>query len=399
MATIQTRKGKTGTSYRVGYYDEDGKFKFMPTMKNLEGAEKLAQIIEKRGYQAALRILGANQISKAGMTLEGWFRKYLERKAVNLEGGTIADYEREAKRTWLPRLGELPIDTITQQDVREWVQWQVKQETHRSKQRRAKATLAGIKPLPVPEYLAPKTIQNAHSNLSSVLEAAMYEEPPLIARNPAKKVELPSVGIENEKDIFTREEWEELYQVIPDHYKPFVAFLLVTGCRIGEATAVQVGDFNFNAGTVSILRAWKKARAGRTLGAPKTKRSRRVVMIDGWAMEAFKAHAEGRSSDELMFLAPRGGKIHPHRFNERQWHPALNKTTITKHLTPHSLRHTFASWQLMAGVAPQVVQFRLGHSDLSVTSKVYSHLLLDEQKTGAQVMSWKPTKAIEPPAA
>lgn len=395
MATIQTRKGKTGESYRVGYYDENGKFKFTPTFKNLAGAEKIASIIDKRGYKTALRVLGANQESNAGITLGEWFETYLARKAMKLEAGTVHDYRREAERTWLPRLGELPVDTITQQDVRDWIAWQVEQETHRSKQRRAKAKQAGVKPLPPVERMSPKTVRNAHSSLSSVLDTGLYEEPPLLTRNPAKKAELPPMNIEDEKEIFTREEWNEFYEALPQHYKPFVAFLLVTGTRIGEATAVQVGDFNFKAGTVSLVRAWKKAPSGRVLGTPKSKRSRRVVMIDGWAMEAFQKLAGDRPSDDLMFKAPRGGKIHPHRFNERQWHPTLEKTSIKKDLTPHSLRHTFASWQLMAGVPAQVVQFRLGHSDLSVTSKVYSHLLLEEQRSGAKVMSWEPKKEIE----
>lgn len=395
MATIQTRKGKTGESYRVGYYDDTGKFRFTPTFKNRAGAEKIADIIDKRGYKTALRIINANQEANTGVTLAEWFDTYLDRKAVKLEPATIHDYRNEAERTWLPKLGDLPISTITQQDVREWIQWQVQQETHRSKKKREKAKLAGIKPLPPVERVAPKTVRNAHSNLSSVLDAATYEEPPLLIRNPAKKAELPPLNIEEEKEIFTREEWDEFYAAMPDHYKPFIAFLLVSGTRIGEATAVRVGDFNFKAGTVSLVRAWKKGVGARVIGTPKSKRSRRVVMIDGWAMDAFKKLAEGRDKDELMFVAPRGGQIHPHRFNERQWHPTLASTSIRKNLTPHSLRHTFASWQLMAGVPAQVVQFRLGHSDLSVTSKVYSHLLLEEQKSGAMAMSWEPKKALE----
>lgn len=395
MATIQTRKNKTGESYRVGYYDENGKFKFTPSFKKRAGAEKIAHIIETRGAEVALRLIGAKPKDDA-VTLREWFDKHLERKSLFLEAGTIAGYKAEAERTWLIRLGDLPLEAITRTDVYDWVRWQASQETHRSAQRRAREKSAGLKKLSPIEYVSPKTIQNAHALLSHALEKATYEEPPLIANNPAKGVDLPRESVVEEKPIFTRDEWNEFYSAMADYYKPFIAFLLVTGCRIGEATAVRVGDLNFKSNTVSVVRAWKKAATGRVIGAPKSARSRRVVMVDAKTMSAFADLCKDRDPSELLFIAPRGGRIHPHRFNERQWWPAMQRAGIDKHLTPHSLRHTFASWQLMAGTPPQVVQMRMGHSSLSTTSKVYAHLLLDAQQHGADAMALDDSPAVEP---
>ncbi|MGJ3402923.1 hypothetical protein [Glutamicibacter sp. Je.9.36] len=149
MATIQTRKNKTGETYRVGYYDENGKLKFTPTFKNKAGAEKIAHIVDTRGAEAALRLIGAKPKSNA-VTLREWFAKYLERKSLFLEAGTIAGYQAEAERTWLGRLGDLPIEAITRTDVYDWVRWQAEQETHRSKQRRVREKSAGMKkPSPI----------------------------------------------------------------------------------------------------------------------------------------------------------------------------------------------------------------------------------------------------------
>ena len=395
MATIQTRKGKTGESYRVGYYDENGKFKFTPSMKSYEGAERIAAIIDKRGHKVALRLLGVADKSDK-LTLADWFEQHLERKSIKLEEGTIAGYRSDANRTWLPRLGDFPIDTITKTDIEEWVRWQAQQETHRSKQRRAKHERAGIKPLPPKEFIAPKTIRNSYNTLFSVLDAAAHTDPPLIPRNPAKRVELPDNGIEEEKDIFTRDEWFTFYDAMDDHYKAFTRFLLVTGARLGEATAIRVGDLNQRAGTVSIVQAWKKAAKGQKLGTPKSARSRRVVMIDAQSMGIFADLAKDRPKDDLLFLAPRGGRIHGHRFVERQWWPTMQRAGIEKHMTPHSLRHTFASWQLMAGTPPQVVQMRLGHSNISTTSTIYAHILVEAQQHGADVMA---VERVTPPPA
>lgn len=392
MATIQTRKGVNGESYRVGYYDSDGKFKFTPTMKNREGAERIAGIIDKQGHVVALKVLGVQQRSDK-LTLEQWFRKHLERRAIHIEDGTIAGYEAEAARTWLPILGDYPLDTITKDAVIEWVTWQMKQPTARSVKRRERLKAAGVKPLPQLEYVSPKTVRNAHGLLSSVLQTAVDDD--LIPKNVAKSVPVPKDHVREEKAIFDREEWDRFYAAMADYYKPFTAFLLVTGCRIGEATAVRVGDLNFKANSVSIVRAWKKARNGQTMGTPKSQRSRRTILVDQQTMDAFKTLTIGRGADELLFLAPRGGRIYAHRFLERQWTDAMEKAGLSKHLTPHSLRHTFASWQLMKGTPAQVVQMRMGHESLATTSTIYAHLILADQDSGVTALGWKSPLELE----
>lgn len=370
MATIQARTGANGETYRVGYYDKSGKFRFTPTMKSRKGAERIAAIIEKQGYEVALNILQVRPASNVP-TLREWFQTFLDQRSISASPGTIAGYRREAERTWMPILGEYPLDAITRDIVIDWVAWQVKQPTDRSQKRHAREKAAGIKnPTPL-ELLSPKTVRSAHHTLSSALEAAVIADK--ITKNPARGVPLPKDNKEDEKEIFTREEWSRFYSAMDDYYKPFTAFLILSGCRMGEATAVRVGDFNFTSNTVSILQAWKKGESGQVMGTPKSRRSRRTIMIDARAMSEFRELAKGRNKDDLMFLAPRGGRIYGHRFLERQWNKALQDSGITKHLTPHSVRHTFASWQLMAGVSPQIVQSRLGHENLTTTSAVYPH--------------------------
>lgn len=76
-----------------------------------------------------------------------------------------------------------------------------------------------------------------------------------IPRNPAKGVPLPQDEQEDEKDIFSRDEWDRFCAAMQDRYKPFITYMLVTACRIGAATAVQVRDLNFRTNTVSVVRA------------------------------------------------------------------------------------------------------------------------------------------------
>ncbi|MCV7588810.1 tyrosine-type recombinase/integrase [Micrococcus luteus] len=83
--------------------------------------------------------------------------------------------------------------------------------------------------------------------------------------------------------------------------------------------------------------------------------------------------------------------MHRTNFVERHWKPALAAAGITKDLSPHSARHTFASWALMEGVAPQIVQHRLGHESLETTSRRYAHLLLDAQRAAVDAIGWEPS--------
>src|SRR5690625_1913027 len=390
MATIQTRTTKDGVeSHRVGYY-EDGKLRWTPSMASIEGAKQIKKIIETQGHEIALEILQAQHESKT-MTLREWFPKHLAIRAIEVTDGTIAEYEREAERTWMPQLGDLPLDAITRQHVIEWVGRYMKQPTALSHRARDKAAEQG-KPLPPVETVKPKTVRNAHTLLSAVLQSAVESEH--VEKNVAHRVPLPKDDAEEEMDIFSPEEWDAFYTAMHDHFKAFIIFLLVTGLRMGEATGTRVRDLNPQALTVSVVKAWKKGRTKQEYGTPKSARSRRTIMIPQWAMDVFIRLARGKAPDDLLFTSVRGSRIYGSNFGERYFQPAVEAAGIRKSLTPHSLRHTFASWQLMKGVPQQVVQHRLGHESIATTSKVYAHLLLEAQEGATTVIDWKPPKEL-----
>ncbi|BDZ40779.1 site-specific integrase [Paraoerskovia sediminicola] len=332
----------------------------------LAEAKKFVRLIERAGPVAAQEVRQASTTSDLDSpTLRTYLGRHLARLEASATPGTVADYRRMAERTWLARLGDIPLDMLTRDAVVAWVAWQRQQTTRRG------------------TPYSTKSIANAHGLLSTVLAAAVDDE--LIARNPARGVRLPRDQHAPEMEIFTPSEWDAFYAAMDDHYRPLIAFLRGTGTRIGEATAVQVRDVNLDRGTVRIRRAWKKGAAGTYLGDTKTKRGNRTILLAPVVLERLAPLLEGRVADALVFTAAGGGQIHAHRFRERQWQRALDVAGITKRLTPHSLRHTHASELLTAGVSPHVVQHRLGHEDLSTTSRVYAHLLTDAQAAAVAV--------------
>src|SRR5699024_3528965 len=130
----------------------------------------------------------------------------------------------------------------------DFIAWYMKQPNQRSVDARAKAEREG-RPLPPIKPLRPMSGKNMHMVLSATIHTAM--EAGYISRNPAKGVPLPDDEVDEEKEIFSRDEWAAFYDAMQDHYKPMIAFMLVTGFRIGEVTAVRARDIKVANKTVA----------------------------------------------------------------------------------------------------------------------------------------------------
>jgi len=369
MASINRRQRTDGTEvWRVGYR-QGGRLCWTPTIGTAEGAVEMKGLIERLGPDAALAILrqrSGRDVERSAPLLRDWLERHLRLLEADATPGTVAEYRRMAARTGLPSRGPLPLDAITAETVREWVAWQRRQPARGGR------------------TYSPKSIRNAHGLLSSVLGSAVDAE--VIAKNPARGVRLPSDTTEHEMEVLTEEEWVRFIDAMDPHYRPLTRFLLAVGCRIGEATALQVRDLDLTRRTVRIRRAWKKGERGVYLGTTKTRRGVRTVALSPGMCDELGALAAGRAGEELVFTGKRGGRVQAQHYRNRQWERALVAAGITKPITPHGLRHTSASWLLAAGVSPIVVQHRLGHESLATTSKVYAHLLTDAQAAAVDVM-------------
>ncbi|WP_199036214.1 tyrosine-type recombinase/integrase [Glycomyces salinus] len=82
----------------------------------------------------------------------------------------------------------------------------------------------------------------------------------------------------------------------------------------------------------------------------------------------------GRDDGELVFTSPQGGPIRAHNFRPRIFNPAVAKSKLPKAITPHSLRHTFASLSIAAGADVKTLQAAMGHATAAMTLDVYADL-------------------------
>ena len=272
-----------------------------------------------------------------------------------VEQRTRDDYLSMAGRTWLPLLGRLRVDELTRDDVARWVN-------------AADGTLA------------PKSIKNAHGLLSSVMETAVHDGK--ADRNPARRTRLPRAGEEDAEEhrYLTADEFDRLYSATAPHYQPFVLTLFGTGARFSEATGLQVRDVDLDAGTVRIVRAWKRqnrAQGGPKLGPPKSRASRRTITLPNEAIDALRPLVEDRPGSALLFTTTRGNVVRHGNFYNRFWITACDRAGLDPRPRIHDARHSHASWLIARGIRLEVIQDRLGHEDYTTTRRIYGHLMPD----------------------
>jgi integrase len=117
---------------------------------------------------------------------------------------------------------------------------------------------------------------------------------------------------------------------------------------------------------------------------PKTALSRRVVPVPMPTLAALRAHRARQRADRLaagsawrdtglVFTTHRGGPLEPRNVN-RSWYAVRSRAGLDG-TRLHDLRHSCASFLLAAGASPRTVMKTLGHSQIGLTMKTYTHVL------------------------
>lgn len=321
------------------------------TFDRKRDATQFAKMLDALGPQGAIDQMYAGEQEAKTPTLDEIAAAHFAHLP-NVEPGTRMNYERLWSRTWSPLIGGLRADKVTKDAVKRAV-------------------------IELGSHYSAKSLKNQRGLLSGVCQRAVEEG--WLKLNPAKGVPLPR-GKEHERvemRILTQAEMEDLVARIHPHYRAFVMFLIGTGCRWGEAVAMQVQDVA--PPNVRIRRALKWSPDNkRTVGATKTRKSNRTIQLPQQVLDLLDLDRPG---DELVFTAPKGGPIHHRTFWSDVWMPAVFDLKPRPRI--HDLRHTHASWLLAQGVPIHIVQARLGHESIQTTVDTYSHLMPDAQQMAA----------------
>jgi len=152
--------------------------------------------------------------------------------------------------------------------------------------------------------------------------------------------------------------------------RTMLELMYASGLRVSELVALKTLELSMNDGVLRITGKGAKTRL-----VPFGEQAR--LWIERYLREARGVILDGQQ-DDALFITGRGGPMTRQMF----WvvvKKCAQKAEITAPLSPHTLRHAFATHLLNHGADLRVVQLLLGHSDIS-TTQIYTHVARERLK-------------------
>ena len=228
---------------------------------------------------------------------------------------------------------------------------------------------------------AAATINMTLRLLSSILKAAVDSE--LILKNPCRSIKYGKQQTKTEQRALSVEE----QKVLEDSGELFIYLGLYTGMRVGEICGLKWSDIDWENRTITVNRTvqrekqWKE-KSRLVAGSPKTESSFRVIPL----AEILCSELKKKYSDSNVFIMGKGERPCDPRTLERKLKKITEKAGIDD-IHFHSLRHTFATRMISAGIDVKTTSSLLGHSSIKTTLEIYTHSNLDMKKEAIKKLS------------
>lgn len=263
------------------------------------------------------------------------------------------------------------------------------------------------------------TIQIVNSILNNLFSQAVKND--YLSKNPCIGAILPK-ATKKERRVFTYYEQEVFLTAISgDFYEALYQIALCTGLRIGELSALTWDDIDFEKNTLSVNKTllyqkdYHTGEYGFRCQPPKSNTSNRIVPLIPDAIQILKKHQKAqytysivnhefwtplKGMENLVFTTRNGTPIQEsyiikrlysvtNRMNRLEMQKAQNENRIPytfETITPHTLRHSFATRAFENGLAPKTVQELLGHSNMNITMDLYTHVTYETKKLEMEKM-------------
>jgi integrase/recombinase XerD len=195
-------------------------------------------------------------------------------------------------------------------------------------------------------------------------------DPTLKIAMPAKPSRLPKVLSEAQVDALLAAPKNETALGLRD--RAMLETLYATGLRVSELVSLKLHEVNFDMGVVRVFGKGNKERLV-PLG------EEAIDWLRRYLAEGRSALLDKRQSDDL-FVTARGAAMSRQAFWQLIKRYALHAGIDPARLSPHVLRHAFATHLLNQGADLRVVQLLLGHSDIS-TTQIYTHVARERLKS------------------
>jgi integrase len=301
----------------------------------------------------ALRGIRYADPRRGAVTVRGYAEDHYLPSLLHLRPNSSATYATHLRKHVYPALGDRRIGTVTRSDVQPFV-------------------------TAVSARLAPATVETVYAVLRAMMQAAVTDDPQVIAASPCTKIRLPKAE-RRVVEPLPAAAIAALRDAITSRYQVMVVLGAGLGLREGEAFGLTVPRVDFLRRRVHVH---EQAQAGEF--APlKTKASRRMIPADDWVLAAVTTHLQrfGPGPSGVVVTNAAGRIAQRNSFGDR-WRAAVKAAALPPGTRYHDLRHFYASALIAANLNPKVIQARLGHASITETMDTYGHLFPDSEDLG-----------------
>lgn len=315
-------------------------------------------------------------VEDSKITVGEWLNTWLyDYKKNTVKQKTFEGYETLVRVHLIPAFSKIQLKKLTVDHVQKFINTKVK------------------------DGLSSRTIRYINTLLHGALKQAVNNG--LLVRNVSEAVVLPERK-QKERKFLTAEEQNRLINSLKDEQQGFILlFALSTGLRRGELLALRWSNYDTEKRYISIKENLSRlkgedGKSHLTFTTPKTASSKRTIPLLPDISQMLNEHRYAQTvkrfqagqlweDNDLIFCTDFGKPIEPrnlHRVLER----ACDKANISC-INIHALRHAFATRALENGIPLKVVSDILGHSSISMTADIYSHVSVETIETEMQKLS------------
>jgi site-specific recombinase XerD len=251
-------------------------------------------------------------------------RLYIQEKMISKSPETISNYTQALGQfsSWLDR----PVETTTKADIMSYLTYLLNDKK-----------------------LARSSISTYLIQLQTFFKWMVNEK--YMLEDPCKRVD--KIKVDKKAPIYlTMDEMGNMFKVARHNNRDYlvVSMLYATGVRVSELVNIRKADIDFQRNNIKVFGKGAKER---------------IVKIPDVFKDELITYTKGFGLDQLLFpLTP--------STVEKDIRRIAGRAQISKKITPHKLRHTFATHMLQAGSNIVAIQKLMGHSSLS-TTQIYMH--------------------------
>lgn len=236
--------------------------------------------------------------------------------------------------------------------------------------------------------LDPQTKRHHRSTLRRALADAVRDG--LVTRNVAALSRPPRMHKAERRYLTAADVRRVIIEGRHARLWPLHVLILASGLRVSEALGLAWSDVDLDAHTVTVRRKLLRVHGEWKMDEPKTRRSRRSVLLIPEAVEALQEQRRRQETERgehprplngLVFTTEQGQPIHSTNVLPA-WYRLLGELGLPR-VTTHDCRHTTATLLLGAGVPLPVIADILGHSSIRVTADLYGHIVPELRQDAA----------------